>query len=100
MYNKIFKKPPYLKLSFVEKIDDMNKQIIQLEECINGRIQYHFNCRKYSKNYNVKSHEHEILISIYMFNRIKDIQRLLKNKHIKFKEKLQKQLDDFENLSI
>jgi len=109
IYNKLFKKS-YSKLSLIEKIDDSNIQIMQLYDCIIGRIQYHFNCREYTKKYNENSHKIEILISIYMYNRIKDIQKLLnifKIKHNLFKERLekeaeekQKELKEFENLSI
>jgi hypothetical protein len=44
---------------------------------MNVYLSYHLYCRKYTKEYNVKAHEHEILFSIYLFNRIRDIQSLL-----------------------
>jgi hypothetical protein len=109
IYNKVFKKS-FEKLSLVEKIDDANKQIINLKKCIYGRVQFHFNCKQYNIKYNEPSHRHEILISIYMYNRVKDIQVLLnkfKKKHTLFKEQLiknlqdtQKIINDFENISL
>lgn len=96
IYNRLFKKT-YNKLSLIEKIDDSNEQIQQLANCIDGRIQYHYHCRLYTKKYNEKNHMHEILYTIYMFNRIKDIQKLLnkfKHKHILFKERLQREIEE------
>jgi hypothetical protein len=90
IYLKIFKKSTN-KLSLLEKIQDSNDQILNLRECINKRVLYHYNCQKYTKDYNVKTHKHEILISIYMFNRLCEIQNLLnrfKTKYILFKEKI------------
>lgn len=108
IYNKLFKKL-FEKLSLVEKIENANEQISRLYECITGRIMYHNNCIKYTQNYNVDTHEFEILVSIYMYNRIKEIQKLLnkfKVKHNLFKQKtleklirVQKEYNDFEELS-
>jgi hypothetical protein len=108
IYKKVFNKTTE-KLSLTEKIIDSDKSIVNLKKCIIGRIQYHYNCQKYTKDYNIKSHKHEILLSLYMFNRIKEVQNLLnkfKDKYIVFKTALQikaqkayMELEDFENTS-
>lgn len=96
IYKKLFNKT-YNKISLIDKIENMNEEIIQLKECINGRIQYHFNCINYTRNYNETSHKYEILFSIYMYNRIKDIQYLLNtyiDKYMVFKEQLKMELEE------
>ena len=96
IYKKLFNKT-YNKISLIDKIEDMNEEIIQLKECINGRIQYHFNCRGYTRNYNENTHKYEILVSVYMYNRIKDIQKLLNtyiDKYMVFKEQLKMELEE------
>lgn len=100
----------YTKLSFIEKITDANIKMSNLRKCVYHRINYHFNCQKYTKKYNVNSHKHEIMVSIFMYNRIRDIQILLnkfKSKYMIFKkilverkEKAIKDLSDFESLSV
>lgn len=110
IYNKLFKISYVSKLSLIDKIEDSNIKIEELHKCITGRISYHNYCQKYTTNYKIDNHKGEILFSIYMFNRIKDIQTLLNNfkdKHILFKELLQEkavkainEFNEFENLSI
>lgn len=93
IYKNLFDKE-YSKLSLIEKIENMNKDIKRLYDCINGRIGHHLNCVKYTVKYNIDSHKHEILFSIYMFNKIKEIQKLLndfKHKHGLIKDKLIKE---------
>jgi hypothetical protein len=89
-HRKVFGKI-YTKLSLIDKIEDANIKMSNLRKCIYHRINYHFNCKKYTKNYNVNSHKHEIMVSIFMYDRIKDIQKLLnkfKNKYMIFKQLL------------
>ena len=93
IYKKLFLiSKEHTKLSLIDKIEDSNIQIQNIHDCIEKRIIYHSHlCRKHTRKYNIKGHEHEILFSIFMFSKIKKIQKLLNN----FKEKylvLKKQL--------
>ena len=92
IYKKLFRiSKEHTKLSLIDKIEDSNIQIQNIHDCIEKRIIYHSFCRKHTRKYNIKTHEHEILFSIFMFSKIKKIQKLLN----KYKEKylvLKKQL--------
>ena len=93
IYKKLFRiSKEHTKLSLIDKIEDSNIQIQNIHDCIEKRIIYHSHlCRKHTRKYNIKGHEHEILFSIFMFSKIKKIQKLLN----KYKEKylvLKKQL--------
>ena len=96
IHKKVFGKI-YTKLSLIEKIEDANEKMLNLKKCVYHRINYHFNCQKYTKNYNVNSHKHEIMVSIYMYNKIKKIQKLLnkfKSKYMIFKQLLIERLEE------
>lgn len=91
IYKTVFGKE-YTRLSAIEKIEKANDSITKIYNCILHRIQYHFWCKNHHVKYNVKSHEHEILLSLYMYNRIIDVSDLLniyQDKYKTFKKDLQ-----------
>ena len=96
MWNAIFdelfdKKNIYKRLSAVEKINDSNEQLDDLKKCIEERIKYHYWCIEHHNKYNTQTHKRSILISIYMYQRMKDVQSLLNlfvDKYNEIKEKL------------
>lgn len=111
----------FQKIKLIPKFDDANKTVANLLRCILKRIDYHDNCREHSINYNVSGHEHELLRSVYMYNKIKEIQVLLDmyidkykvvREHInnialkekerlrKEEERIDKELSDFDNLTL
>ena len=76
IYKRTFQRE-HRKLSAIQKIDDVNEQVRNLHDCVMMRIHYHNWCRESQVKYNVKGHEHEILLSLYLYRRILDVQRLL-----------------------
>lgn len=111
IYKKVFGKLP-LKANLLEKVEDANEKVLKLFKCVENRIKYHFWCKNNQTKYNVASHEYEILISIYMYNRIIDIKDILneyRERYLEFKEKLKQEklilderierLDDLSSLS-
>lgn len=87
----------YKRLSLIEKVKDSNETVKQLEKCVESRIKYHFYCRRFTKKYNVETHEHEILVSIYMYRKILKVQQLLNtftNEYSDLKEKIRRDLED------
>ena len=111
IYKEIFEEIPE-KLSLIEKVSNMNAHVLNLYKCVVERIKYHYWCKKHHIKYDINNHENEILFSIYMYNRIVDIQFLLnsfRDKYLEFKEKLhnerknieerEKRFDDLSNES-
>ena len=76
IYNKIFN-IDYKWLSHIDIIYNNHDYIIQLYNCINFRLQYHYYCRKYTIKYNIYNHEQQLFFAIYMYNRIIDLKNLL-----------------------
>lgn len=74
IHKKLFGKT-YNKMTLIPKFEDSDKSVNDLLQCVLKRIDYHLNCREHTINYNV--HEHEILRSIYMYRKVKEIQELL-----------------------
>ncbi len=83
IYKKIFGQIPR-KHSLMEKVEDSNEQVFKLKSCIENRIKYHYWCENHHIKYNKYNHEIEILISVYLYKRIKDIQLLLNNYRDKY----------------
>lgn len=65
------------KLKLIPKFEDSDKTVASLLQCVLKRIDYHDNCREHSTKYNVPGHEHELLRSVYMYYKVKEIQTLL-----------------------
>lgn len=93
VYKKIFKTSPR-SLGTMEKFTDANEQIDNLKMCVENRIKYHFWCSVHQNKYDISSHEHEILISVFMYNKmelIRDLINEFRNKYLQLKETLKKQ---------
>lgn len=93
IYKQVFGNTP-TKTSLLQKVDDVNEKVFSLHQCVIDRIKYHFWCKKHHVKYNVQSHEFEILVIIFMYNRIVDIQLLLnsfRDKYLLFKDNIQKE---------
>lgn len=98
IYKTVFGKE-YKRLGAIHKIEKANELIQQINLCIVNRIQYHYHCKNHQIKYNVKAHEHEILFSIYMYNKLIEITELLNiysEKYKIFKEELQKKKQELE----
>ena len=90
IYKKLVSGIETKRLGLFEKIENCNQYISNLELCVKERLRYHFWSRKHTKKYNVLNHQHEILMSVYFFNRIKDVQTLLNTFIENYKESKEK----------
>ena len=85
VYKKVFRLE-YKKLSAIERIEDVNDKVRALKDCVTLRIQYHRWCGAHVSKYDVRSHEHEILVCLFLYERIRDVQALLNAFHTKYAE--------------
>ena len=100
LFGKTFNK---VKLTFRPKFEDSNKTVENLLQCVLKRIDYHNNCREHTVDYEIPNHEHELLRSIYMYKKVKELQTLLNMYIEKYKvrlDEIDKELNDFDNLTI
>lgn len=93
IYITVFGKK-HKRLGLIEKINNANEYVVQIYNCIQYRIKYHYWCENHQKNYNIDTHKHEILISVYMYDTLINIVKLLniyQEKYRLFKKQIQKE---------
>ena len=98
IYKKMFGEYPR-QLSLIAKVDGANEEVSNLLKCVQERIKYHYWCKDHHKKYDVGNHEFELLRSIFLYNRIVDIQTLLnsfRDKYLGFKENIEKERKELE----
>lgn len=67
----------YEKMKLIPKFENSDRAVDNLLKCVLKRIEYHFSCREYTIRYDVPAHENELLRSVYMFRKVKEVQSLL-----------------------
>lgn len=63
--------------TYLDKIKHANKFVRDAAGCIQYRILYHNNCIEHSTNYDIASHQHEILFCVFLYRLVVKVKALL-----------------------